>query len=119
MELFNEKGEANSKPLTTEKVIEAMDIRGRTHLLSQQRRIKSELSKEEIAYLSEHRNEYPDMERSPSAIVQSRPDRHSILDQIATIRLITQPAGKVLQAVLTRNDSGNEQIALQSAFSLK
>ncbi|OKP88442.1 hypothetical protein A3848_17795 [Paenibacillus sp. P32E] len=62
MELFNGKGEANSKPLTTEKVIEAMDIRGRTHLLSQQRRIKSKLSKEEIAYLSEHRNEYPDME---------------------------------------------------------
>ncbi|WP_164685073.1 hypothetical protein [Brevibacillus reuszeri] len=58
VQLFNEKGEANSKPLKTEEVIETMDIKGRTHLPFQQRRIKSELSKEEIAYLSEHRDEY-------------------------------------------------------------
>ncbi|MBP1996276.1 hypothetical protein [Paenibacillus eucommiae] len=31
VQLFNEKGEANSKPLTTEEVIEAMDIKGRAH----------------------------------------------------------------------------------------
>ncbi|TMV43177.1 hypothetical protein FE783_35980 [Paenibacillus mesophilus] len=62
VQLFNEKGEANSKPLTTEEVIEAMDIKGRTYLPFQQRRIKSGLSKEEIAYLSEHRDEYPDMD---------------------------------------------------------
>ncbi|MDQ0887989.1 cell division protein FtsI/penicillin-binding protein 2 [Paenibacillus sp. V4I9] len=78
VQLFNEKGEANSKPLTTEEVIEAMDIKGRTHLPFQQRRIKSGLSKEEIAYLSEHRDEYPDMEIVEERIRQYSPDRVAV-----------------------------------------
>jgi cell division protein FtsI/penicillin-binding protein 2 len=78
VQLFNEKGEANSKPLTTEEVIEAMDIKGRAHLPFQQRRIKSGLSKEEIAYLSEHRDEYPDMEIVEERIRQYSPDRVAV-----------------------------------------
>ena len=78
VKLFNEKGEASSKPLTTEGVIEAMDIEGITHLPFQQRRIKSGLSKEEIAYLSEHRDAYPDVEIVEESIRQYSPDRVAV-----------------------------------------
>ncbi|MDI4647854.1 peptidoglycan D,D-transpeptidase FtsI family protein [Cohnella hashimotonis] len=78
VKLFNEKGDERSKPMTTEDVIEAMDIDGITHLPFQQRRIKSELSKEEIAYLSEHRDEYPDVEIVEESIRQYTPDRVAV-----------------------------------------
>ncbi|CAH1221527.1 hypothetical protein PAECIP111891_05218 [Paenibacillus allorhizoplanae] len=52
-----------------------MDIKGRTHLPFQQRRIKLGLSKEEIAYLWEHRDEYPGMEIVEERIRHYSPDR--------------------------------------------
>ncbi|WP_254638889.1 penicillin-binding protein 2 [Cohnella sp. GbtcB17] len=78
VKLFNERGDERSKPLTAEDVIEAMDLDGITHLPFQQRRIKSGLSKEEIAYLSEHRDEYPDVEIVEESIRQYTPDRVAV-----------------------------------------
>ncbi|MEC0170474.1 hypothetical protein [Paenibacillus graminis] len=77
MQLYNEKAEANSKPLTTEKVIEAMDIRGRTHRPFHNDGSNRD-AKEEIDYLSEHRDEYPDMEIVEERIRQYNPDRVAV-----------------------------------------
>lgn len=76
--LFNQYGDTAAKPLTVDDVVKAMDIKGRTHLPFQQRRIKSGLTKEEIAYLSEHRDEFPDIDIVEESIRQYSSDRVAV-----------------------------------------
>lgn len=58
VEVFNLYGDKTKTPLTVDDVFEDMDFGGRVHLPYQQRRIKSGLTEKEIAYFSEHRDEF-------------------------------------------------------------
>jgi len=58
VQIFDKFGDKSLTPLTLDDVYEDMDFGGRVHLPFQQRRIKTDLTKEEIAYFSEHRDEF-------------------------------------------------------------
>ena len=58
VDIFNKYGDKSQNPLTADEVFEDMDFDGRVHLSYQQRRIKSGLTNEEIAYFSEHKSEF-------------------------------------------------------------
>ncbi|RUS45997.1 penicillin-binding protein 2 [Cohnella sp. AR92] len=76
-ELLDRLGDASSPRMTAEELIEKMDFKARKNFASQQRRLLSGLNKEEIAYLSEHRDEFPGIEIMEESI------RHYTSDKVA------------------------------------
>jgi len=58
VEAFNKYGDETAKPLTAEDVFEDMDFKGRVHMSYQPRRIKSGLTKKEIAFFSENKEQF-------------------------------------------------------------
>ncbi|WP_276354037.1 peptidoglycan D,D-transpeptidase FtsI family protein [Cohnella caldifontis] len=58
VDVFNRYGDPVEKPLTAEQVFDYMDFGGKVNLPFQPRRIKTGLNQKEIAYFSEHRDEF-------------------------------------------------------------
>ena len=78
VEVFDRLGDKSAPPLTVQDVYEDMDLQGRVHLLHQQRRIKTGLTKEEIAYFSEHRQEFKGIDVVEESIRQYSEDRVAV-----------------------------------------
>ncbi|WP_256759789.1 penicillin-binding protein 2 [Cohnella sp. WQ 127256] len=70
VEVFDKLGLKTPKPLTAEAVFADMDFGGKVYYSYQPRRIKSGLTKEEIAYFSEHKDDYPGIEVVEESIRQ-------------------------------------------------
>lgn len=76
-EAFETYGDPNEKKLTTEEILESMDLYSKKLSGYVARRIKSGLTKKEIAYFLEHKNEYPNLE------VIEESSRHYDTDTVA------------------------------------
>ncbi|AWV35747.1 peptidoglycan D,D-transpeptidase FtsI family protein [Paenibacillus odorifer] len=76
-EAFGTYGDPNEKKLTTEEILESMDLYSKKLSGYIARRIKSGLTKKEIAYFLEHKNEYPNLE------VIEESSRHYDTDTVA------------------------------------
>ncbi|WP_339288024.1 penicillin-binding transpeptidase domain-containing protein [Paenibacillus sp. FSL E2-0201] len=59
---FNKYGDPNAEKMTEEDVIEALDLYFRKSLGFMARRIKADLTTQEVAYFMEHKGEYPGLE---------------------------------------------------------
>ncbi|MFX3634764.1 MAG: peptidoglycan D,D-transpeptidase FtsI family protein [Candidatus Pristimantibacillus sp.] len=57
VEAFNKYGKADN-PMTVEDVVRQMDLESRVNYISTQRRIKSGLTREEVAFFLQHRSEF-------------------------------------------------------------
>ena len=77
VEVFDRYGDP-SKKLTAEQVFSYMDFGGRVHMPYQPRRIKSGLTKEEIAYFSENRQQFRGIEIVEENIRQYSPERIAV-----------------------------------------
>lgn len=78
VEVFDRLGDKSVKPLTVQDVYEDMDLDGKVHKLHMQRRIKTGLTKEEIAYFSEHRQEFKGIDVIEESIRQYSDDRVAV-----------------------------------------
>jgi cell division protein FtsI/penicillin-binding protein 2 len=78
VQAFNLYGDASVPALTAEEVFEKMDFKGRVHYPFQQRRIKTGLTQKEIAYFSEHRDEFKGIDIVEESIRQYAPDRVAV-----------------------------------------
>ncbi|MBP1975589.1 peptidoglycan D,D-transpeptidase FtsI family protein [Cohnella thailandensis] len=76
--VFNEHGDKSATPLTVDDVFEDMDFGGKVHLPFQQRRIKSGLTQEEIAYFSEHKSEFKGIDIVEESIRQYSSDQVAV-----------------------------------------
>ncbi|CAM3849029.1 penicillin-binding transpeptidase domain-containing protein [Cohnella lubricantis] len=76
--VFMQYGDASAGQMTPEQIVEKMDLNGRTHNPYEQRRIKSGLTQKEVAYLSEHRDEFKDLDIVEESIRQYSPDRVAV-----------------------------------------
>ncbi|WP_340004938.1 penicillin-binding transpeptidase domain-containing protein [Paenibacillus sp. FSL K6-0276] len=59
---FNKYGDPNAEKMTEEDVIDALDLYFRKSLGFMARRIKADLTTQEVAYFMEHKGEYPGLE---------------------------------------------------------
>ncbi|MEK4482863.1 penicillin-binding transpeptidase domain-containing protein [Paenibacillus sp. FSL R5-0876] len=59
---FNKYGDPNAEKMTEKDVIDALDLYFRKSLGFMARRIKADLTTEEVAYFMEHKGEYPGLE---------------------------------------------------------
>ncbi|RKP53244.1 penicillin-binding protein 2 [Cohnella endophytica] len=78
VDIFNDLGNKSENPLTVEKVFDNMDLKSRVHSAFHPRRIKTGLTKEEIAYFSEHRNEFKGIEVIEESIRQYSKDNIAV-----------------------------------------
>jgi len=78
VEVFDRLGDKSVKPLTAEDVYEDMDLKGRVNSAHHPRRIKTGLTKEEIAYFSEHRSEFKGIDIVEESIRQYSEDRVAV-----------------------------------------
>ncbi|XID95806.1 peptidoglycan D,D-transpeptidase FtsI family protein [Paenibacillaceae bacterium WGS1546] len=78
VEVFDRLGDKNVPPLTVEDVYGKMDLDGRVHYSYQPRRLKTGLTKEEIAYFSEHRQEFKGIDVVEESIRQYSEDRVAV-----------------------------------------
>ncbi|WP_084423206.1 peptidoglycan D,D-transpeptidase FtsI family protein [Cohnella thermotolerans] len=78
VKVFDEYGDKTKPPLTAEDVFDDMDFGGKVHLPFQQRRIKSGLTEKEIAYFSEHRDEFKGIDIVEESIRQYSPDKVAV-----------------------------------------
>nr|WP_306220533.1 penicillin-binding transpeptidase domain-containing protein [Cohnella sp. WQ 127256] len=78
VEVFNKLGNKSAKPLTVQDVFDFMDLDGKVHKSFQPRRIKSGLTKEEIAYFSEHRPQFSGIEIDEESIRQYSQDQVAV-----------------------------------------
>ncbi|RED66330.1 peptidoglycan D,D-transpeptidase FtsI family protein [Cohnella lupini] len=78
VDIFNKLGNKSKKPLTVLGVFEDMDLKGRVNSAFQPRRIKSGLTQEEIAYFSEHRDEFEGIEVVEESIRQYSNDKLAV-----------------------------------------
>ena len=76
--VFDAYGDKTKKPLTPDEVFDKMDFKGRVYKSYMPRRIKSGLTKEEIAYFSEHSEEFKGIEVVEESIRQYSPDRVAV-----------------------------------------
>nr|WP_221626839.1 penicillin-binding transpeptidase domain-containing protein [Cohnella lubricantis] len=76
--VFDQYGDKTKPALTAEEVFDDMDFGGKVHLPFQQRRIKSGLTDKEIAYFSEHRDEYNGIDIVEESIRQYSPDKVAV-----------------------------------------
>jgi penicillin-binding protein 2 len=78
VEVFDKLGDKSVKPLTAQDVYEDMDLAGKVHYSYQPRRIKTGLTKEEISYFSEHRQQFAGIDVVEESIRQYSEDRISV-----------------------------------------
>ncbi|TFE24264.1 peptidoglycan D,D-transpeptidase FtsI family protein [Cohnella luojiensis] len=78
VEVFNEYGDKKAKPLTVQDVYDDMDLDGRVHFSYQPRRIKSGLTKKEIAYFSENRQKFKGIDVVEESIRQYSQDQIAV-----------------------------------------
>ncbi|WP_372637776.1 peptidoglycan D,D-transpeptidase FtsI family protein [Cohnella sp.] len=78
VEVFDRLGDKSVKPLTAEDVYEDMDLKGRVNSAHHPRRIKTGLTKEEIAYFSEHRSEFKGIDIVEESIRQYSEDHVAV-----------------------------------------
>lgn len=78
VEIFNKYGDKSQPALTAEEVFDDMDFGGKVHLPYQQRRIKSGLTDAEIAYFSEHRDEFKGIDIVEESIRQYSKDKVAV-----------------------------------------
>lgn len=78
VEVFNQYGLKTEKPITADEVYEDMDFKGRVSLPYQPRRIKSGLTRQEVAYFSEHRDQFKGIDVVEESIRQYSPDLVSV-----------------------------------------
>ncbi|WP_080834091.1 peptidoglycan D,D-transpeptidase FtsI family protein [Cohnella massiliensis] len=76
--VFAQYGDPAEKPLTADEIFGYMDFGGIVHLPYQQRRIKSNLTDKEIAYFSEHRNEFKGIDIVEESIRQYSEDQVAV-----------------------------------------
>jgi len=77
-EVFNRLGSPDRPRTTPEEVFEAMDFGNKVHYSYMQRRLKSGLTEQEIAYLMEHRDEFKGIDIVEESIRQYAPDRVAV-----------------------------------------
>ncbi|TJY39811.1 penicillin-binding protein 2 [Cohnella pontilimi] len=78
VEVFDKYGEKTKKPLTVDDVFGDMDFAGAVHYAFQPRRIKSGLTKAEIAYFAEHREEFKGIDVVEESIRQYSPEKVAV-----------------------------------------
>lgn len=78
VEIFNKLGDKTAKQLTAQDVFDDMDLEGKVHYSYQPRRIKSGLTKEEIAYFSEHRKQFAGIDVVEESIRQYSQDQVAV-----------------------------------------
>jgi len=78
VEVFNQYGDKSVKPLTVDDVFEDMDLKSRVQYSYEPRRIKTGLTKEEIAYFSEHRDQFKGIDVVEESIRQYSEDRVAV-----------------------------------------
>jgi len=78
VEIFDKYGDKSVKPLTVDNVFERMDLKSRVQYSYQPRRIKTGLTKEEIAYFSEHNDKFKGIEVVEESIRQYSEDKVAI-----------------------------------------
>jgi len=78
VEVFTQLGSKTAKQLTAEEVYDGMDLKGRVHTSFQPRRIKTGLTKEEIAYFSENRQQFKGFEVVEESIRQYSEDKIAV-----------------------------------------
>jgi penicillin-binding protein 2 len=76
--VFNKYGSKTAKTLTAQEVYDDMDFTGSVHLPYQPRRIKTGLTKQEIAYFSEHRELFKGIDVVEESIRQYSTDRVAV-----------------------------------------
>lgn len=76
--LFAQYGDPNQEPLTAAEIFDSMDFGGRVHLPFQQRRIKAGLTEKEIAYFSEHRDQFRGIDVVEESIRQYSQDKVAV-----------------------------------------
>ncbi|MGG1312202.1 peptidoglycan D,D-transpeptidase FtsI family protein [Cohnella laeviribosi] len=76
--VFAQYGDKTKEPLTAEKIFEYMDFGGKVHLPYQQRRIKTDLTEKEIAYFSEHRDQFKGIDIVEESIRQYSPEKVAV-----------------------------------------
>ncbi|MCD9023931.1 peptidoglycan D,D-transpeptidase FtsI family protein [Cohnella silvisoli] len=78
VEIFDKYGAKNAKKLTAQDVFDDMDLNGSVHYSYQPRRIKSGLTKEEVAYFSEHRDQFKGIDVVEESIRQYSQDKVAV-----------------------------------------
>lgn len=78
VDVFNKFGDKSKKPLTVDEVFEDMDLKGRVYMSYMPRRLKSGLTKEEIAYFAEHKDEFKGIDVVEESIRQYNPDHIAV-----------------------------------------
>jgi cell division protein FtsI/penicillin-binding protein 2 len=78
VDVFDKLGAKTDEPITAQDVYEDMDFSGRVSLPFQPRRLKSGLTKEELAYFSEHRDQFPGIDVVEESIRQYNEDQVAI-----------------------------------------
>jgi cell division protein FtsI/penicillin-binding protein 2 len=78
VQVFDNYGASTDKPLTAQEVYEEMDFKGSVHYPYQPRRIKSGLTKKEIAYFAEHRERFQGIDVVEESIRQYSQDKVAV-----------------------------------------
>jgi cell division protein FtsI/penicillin-binding protein 2 len=78
VQVFDKYGDKTQKPMTAEEVFTNMDFQGKVYLSYQQRRIKTDLTKEEIAFFSEHREVFKGIDVVEESIRRYSPDKVAV-----------------------------------------
>ncbi|WP_027085587.1 peptidoglycan D,D-transpeptidase FtsI family protein [Cohnella panacarvi] len=78
VDVFNKYGDKTKKPLTVDEVFEDMDLKGKVYYSYMPRRLKSGLTKEEIAYFAEHKDEFKGIDVVEESIRQYNPDKIAV-----------------------------------------
>ncbi|MFD0675106.1 peptidoglycan D,D-transpeptidase FtsI family protein [Cohnella sp. GCM10027633] len=76
--VFERFGDKTKKPLTVDDVFEDMDLKSKVSYSYMPRRLKSGLTKEEIAYFSEHREQFKGIDVVEESIRQYSTDRIAV-----------------------------------------
>ncbi|WP_152398715.1 peptidoglycan D,D-transpeptidase FtsI family protein [Paenibacillus cellulositrophicus] len=74
LEVFNKYGDPNGEKMTKQDIIDAMDLDYKKYSGYSPRRIKMDLSDQEIAYFSEHKSDFPGIAIEEESIRHYDPD---------------------------------------------
>lgn len=74
VKVFQQRGNAEKKPLTVEEIMKRMDLTGRMNIASVPRLIKNNLSKKEVAYFLEHKSQYKGIDIVEDNVRNYHPD---------------------------------------------
>lgn len=104
VQAFHKYGDPEAEPITVKKVIEALDLEYNKQHGYEPRRIKSDLTKEEIAYFMENRAKFP------GVLIVEENERHYDPDTVAvqTIGYLKQFRGTKALKAYEAIDQGNK-----------